>query len=219
MKKIIMSHPWVQMWTKPKQTIASIIQEDEKKGFLILSFLYGFAQSFYFAQYFSLGMVYEFWMNILLAAIFAVPVGVVYFSVSTYVIYLVGKVVRGKGSYHQIRAANAWSNVTQIASLAFVLPLILYFKNAYFIASFFQNPFEGGALFLVFFYLISQLVLSIWTFILFVLSLAEVQKFSVWRALLNIALVVLFYFVLILAIGEIITLTTSSNIAFFQGKI
>ena len=87
-----------------------------------------------------------------------------------------------------LRAAVAWSNVPSIVTLGMWALLLAVFGSQVFDKEFVQTQFIGyqaGILFLV---MLVEMVVSIWGFVILLNTLAEIQKFSIWRALLNVVI-------------------------------
>ncbi len=181
-------NPWWSIWVKPKATIRAIIALNSRYGFISLCFLYGLVQTIHVAQVASLGINIPLWGIILLSLIFSIPVGFVCFSFSTLFIYFIGKLLRGQGSYYEVRAAVSWPSVTAIFSLIFIGVLISTFQEVFFYRNFSEIVPEDWRVFLVIFFILAEAVLGVWKFVMFIMALSEVQKFSGWMAFLNIIL-------------------------------
>ncbi|MBI2743339.1 MAG: YIP1 family protein [Chlamydiales bacterium] len=188
MAKQMSSSPWVKMWTKPRETIRSIVSIDPNYQIWWLAAVYGFPMLLNMSQNMSFAASIPLLMILLIAAIFCAPIGMLGFMITSALVHWTGKWLGGVGTFQQIRAAIAWSNVTNLATSALWLLLVLVFGTDVFFKTFPQLPFEGASLAVVTIIFLLQTVLSIWSFVLLFQSLAEIQKFSVWRAILNIIL-------------------------------
>jgi len=189
-------HPWFSIWSKPKATIRKIVDFDPNYRLFILSTIYGFSSLISLAQTFALGNVLNSYL-ILIACVILSPIwGYLIFSFASFFIYLSGKLLKGKALYSHIRCAIAWSNVPMIVNaLSWIFLFIVFKENLLkeFPEGFPFNDFQKSFLFLVLF---SQLIFSIWILVLYINSLAEVQQFSVGKAILNIIVAVLLFLVL-----------------------
>ncbi|MES2344698.1 MAG: Yip1 family protein [Chlamydiota bacterium] len=183
------TNPWLKMWVKPRETIREIIQVDPKYHIYLLSGIYGFATLLHFSQNFSLG-AYLPWGAVLLGSlVFSVFIGLIGFGIAGKLIEWTGRLLGGKGSFQQIRAALAWSNVTNIVSILMWLLLVASFRGAVFLESFAESTFVGSALAVVLLAFLVQAVASVWGFVILVKSIGEVQGFSAWKGLLNVVIV------------------------------
>lgn len=181
-------NPWLAMWIKPRATIRSIISYDARHRFLTLCALYGLPLVFQIAQNMALGYSYSL-VGIILGTIFlALFAGMVGITIATAVIYVTGKWIGGKGSFIQVRSAIAWSNVTNIVTIALWIVLIAYFRHELFTDTFTTAPFTQRESMMVMGIFLAQTAMSIWSLVLLVQSLAEVQGFSAARSVLNLLL-------------------------------
>ncbi len=188
MTRQLVGNPWLKMWTRPRETIRGIVQDDPRYQIWRLAAVYGFPMLLHLAQSFSLSASTPLYMILLGSAILAAPVGMLGFMITSALIHWTGRWLGGVGSFLQIRAAVAWSNVTNLGTGLLWLVLVGAFGWQVFFKTFPQSPFTGVSLAVVGIVFILQTVLSIWSFVLLFQSLAEVQKFSVWRAIVNIIL-------------------------------
>lgn len=123
---------------------------------------------------------------LIMAAIFAVFVGYIGISVSSAVLYWTGKWIGGKGEYNDIRCAVAWSNVPNALQIFLWFVLILLFGFQVFDQRFADTNFTGPQLGIVITLFLGQAVLGVWSFLILLQTLGEVQGFSAWKALLNV---------------------------------
>jgi hypothetical protein len=193
----------LQIWTEPKATIRQIVKTNPNRSLWILSAIYGFPsilgsfQSLYLG--YSLGPVALFLIALVLSPLWG------YLSISIWsgIVYWIGKLFRGEGSFQEVRAAYAWSCVPLIVSSFFWVLLIVLFGRRLFLppvdANVLTNT-EGVVLFLI---LIAKLVFAIWSLVIYLNALAAVQSFSVLKSignvlvsgiLLTVVLGILFFF-------------------------
>lgn len=181
-------NPWLKMWTKPRETIRSIVKADPDYRLWWLAGFYGFPMLLSSAQNLSLSGKLSPVVIVIGAAVFAALVGMLGFQITSALVHWTGKWLGGVGTFLQVRAAVAWSNVTNVGASLLWLLLVAFFGADVFVRTFPESTFVGASLALVSSIFILQTVLSVWSFVLFVRSLAEVQQFSVWRAIINIIL-------------------------------
>ncbi len=196
-------NPWLSMWTQPKSTIRSIVDYDPNYRLYVLSAIYGLVSLISTFQSFALGLKINFFLLLLLCLIVAPLWGYIVFSISSFFIHLTGKWLKGQAKYKEVRASIAWSNIPMIGNLILWCILLFIFKQDLlkdFPASYeITNPQKT----ILFGILLSQLILSIWVLVLYINSLAEVQKFSVGKAILNIILAVILFIGLFFVISII----------------
>jgi len=205
-------NPWWAMWVKPRKTIRSIVDSNNKLAFIGLCFLYGLTQGAHFAQAFSLAAYFPLWLVVVIIALAAIPIGAISFSLGSLLLYWTGKLIRGAGSYHDIRAAVSWSNVTAIFSVILVGLMILSFGEAFFYRQFAETIFQDWRAFLLIAFLVGELLLAIWKLVIFIIALSEVQRFSAWMAIVNIILVGIVYFIIFFLIDKLLALMGGNSI-------
>ena len=142
----------------------------------------------------------------------AIPIGAISFSLSSLLFYWTGKILRGKASYRDIRAAISWSNVTAVFSIIFIGLMILTFGDAFFYRKFAETVFQDWRIALLVSFLIAEFTLALWKFVIFILSFSEVQGFSGWMAILNIILVVIIYLIFFFLLDKLLALVGGDNI-------
>lgn len=179
-------HPWLSIWTRPRATIAEIVASHPNRSLWVLAAIYGFSSLMNLFQSGSLGSKMGVVPILILAVVFSPLWGYVAFSFWSWFVSWTGKWFKGKGPYTHIRAAYAWSCVPMVFQIPLWLFLVAVFGRKLFTAF----P-EGAALgpseaSLLFFLLIGKVVLAVWSLVIYVNALAEVQKFSILRAIGNL---------------------------------
>lgn len=102
-------------------------------------------------------------------------------------LYMVGKLIKGKASYYEVRVAVSWSNVPNFFNIIVILFSLSMFGGKLY------DPNMMGSLSVMgmnvaFLFTFFQLLFGIWAFVLLLHALGEVQGFSAWMALLNLVL-------------------------------
>ena len=181
-------NPWWSMWVKPRKTTRMLIEKNARYGFLWLCLIFGMTESLRAAQSMSLATHLPLWGNLLVCLVFAIPFGAISFYATALLVFWTGKLIKGKGSYKEILVSASWSNVTTTMSLCLYALTLLFLGNAFFYKQFNDAafPFPLSITLIVIF--AAEFILSVWRLVLFIKSLAEVQKISGWMALLNVLL-------------------------------
>ncbi len=194
-------NPWTGIWVRTRETIRAIIQFNPNYMYPLLCFIYGLPTFFQMIQNFSLGDRFGLPGIIVVAAILATAVGFIVINIAAALLYWTGKWIGGTGTYQQIRAAEAWSNVPSIVNIAIWFINMAVFGDRIFKNAFVETPFAGHELGLIFFTAVVQVVIAVWTFIILLKALSEVQGFSLWKSFFNMVLpsIVIFIALLILA--------------------
>ncbi len=179
-------NPWTAIWVRPRETIQKIVNFNPQYYFVILASVYGFNLLMQMMQNLSLGQDFSLTGIMVVALILAPFLGMLSLSVGAFLLRWTGKWIGGKGSYLAIRASMTWANVPNVINILLWLILVGFFKRAVFMNTFGQTPFEGGLVYFVAFIFLLQTVLSIWSFIILIKGLAQVQGFSAWKGLFNV---------------------------------
>ncbi len=201
MARTVPGNPWLKIWIEPKKTIRTIVSTDSRFGLFILAAIYGLPLAFNFAQSFSLSSAVPVWAIVIGSLIVCMFLGLLGISISAWLLQWTGRWIGGRGNYQSVRAAVAWSNVPNIATIIMWVVLLGAFGGQVFNKNFSQMHFIGyqaGILFLV---MLIESIASIWGFIILINTLAEVQGFSIWRALLNVLIPFVSIVVIIWIVG------------------
>lgn len=184
-------NPWVSIWFSPKKTIAKIAHAQPNYGLWLLSAFAGFLFFINVSQFFFLTGPLGFWGVLLMAILLSPIIGYLYLSIGSAIVFFIGKLMKGKASYKQVRAALAWSYVPLIVNILMWLLLIATFREKTFV------NFPGGEMldpYQVYFVLgfsIVQVVFAIWALVIYLHGLAQVQGYSVIMAIGNVVVATL----------------------------
>lgn len=183
-------NPWTRIWTRPRATIRHLVQTDPKRHVAVLAILGGVAQAL--IQMMDSGAGEE----LSLPAIFALaltvgPVlGLMALYIGAALLRWSGRWIGGRASGQELRTAVAWANVPMVVVLAafvLLLPLVgrLPFLDDEALAILPLNVGQAiGMLVLG----IAIAVLAVWSFVLLLKGVGEVQGFSAWKAWGNLVL-------------------------------
>jgi uncharacterized membrane protein len=188
MARKVERNPWLSIWVQPRETIREIVETNPRYRFYVLCALYGFPMAMSFAQSFSLASRFPVWSIVIASLVICTFFGFIGISISTWLLHVTGKWIKGTGTFQTIRAAVAWSNVPNAVTAITWFILLAVFGGKIFYRDFSEMTFVGyqaGVVFLIF---LVQSIVSIWGFIILLKTLGEVQGFSAWRALLNVAI-------------------------------
>lgn len=188
-------NPWLSIWVKPRQTIRSIVNYNVSYRFLAICSILGFLQVLICYTFFPTVPFLRGLLILPLPILFMLALLFEYFhfTISAAFLYWGGKMLKGKGSFKQIRAAIYWASVPRIATFGLSILLGLIIAALCVVKpSFFKPIFIVG---LMWGLSISSIC---WAVVILVCTLVEVQKFSTWRTILNIILAIIFWAVLLI---------------------
>lgn len=172
--------PWISMWTSPRPTIRAVVNLNPKFGVIYLAAIYALENNFFFSSYWSLGLSFPFYA-ILLASIVLAPVfGIIWVYFTGWILHFTGKWLNGTAPMSHLRAAAAWSKIPSTISILMWLILLITNSEMTFIHAI------SGPTWL--FMNLIAIILGVWSLVLLVQSIQEVQAFSLGIAFLNVVL-------------------------------
>ena len=160
-------NPWREVWLHPRNTIKAILKYNPKYMVLPIVIL---ANASAFLSDIELVKFASEYSYIGLALIGAM-LGVAMFYLAALLYSITGQWIGGKADALKLRAAIAWSMLPMAAGSILVIPFVFAVRN---------NSFAIISSILLIFQ-----ILIVWAFILHVGMISEVQKFSIWKAILN----------------------------------
>lgn len=176
--------PWLTMWAQPKSTIRDIVHFNPKQGVLTLSAIYALDSFLFYANWWSLGLSYPFYQILIASIVLSLFIGVIWLYFMGWIFHFTGRWLKGHAPALHLRAALAWSRIPFLAGL-FMWMILLTAQPDY---VFVQDAGGPSSLFINFI----SLALGLWSFILLIQTIREVQGFSVGRSFFN---VILAYFI------------------------
>lgn len=179
-------NPWLTIWTRPKNTVARIVQENPNRSLWWLAAIYGFCSLLNLFQSMALGNAMGIVGIFALAVIFSPIYGYISFSIWSGFVYWVGKWFKGQGSFREVRCSYAWSCVPILINIPLWIIMASLFGNQLFMNTLSANALPKTEVFLLFAILIAKVVVAIWSLVIFLNALAEVQKYSMVRSIFNV---------------------------------
>ena len=184
-------NPYKSIWLSPRPTIQFIVDTNPTYLVLVLAALVGVYGGLSSASAEGWGYnLSAFWLFI--GIVMIVPfISIIGLYLGAALTRWTGKWLGGSATQQQIRAAYAWSYIPMIAAMVLYIPLLMIYGFDLF--AFSGNvilpeadpmvPRQVGPL--IIFVAIVETVLCVWSFIVSLHCLGQVQGFSAWRALGN----------------------------------
>lgn len=176
-------NPWLEILYRPRTTIRQIITRDPKWGVYILIALAGYDQYLDTAtrQAFgdNLGILGILGLGLIIGPI----AGIISFSIFSFMVGFIGRRLSGEAENDDVLAVLAWSQAPIIIKLILrAIQILIYGEDLFRSASprLEENPIL--ALMLIPF-TAAGILIALWQLVLYVLTLAEVNRFSIWRSL------------------------------------
>lgn len=181
-------NPWLSIWTKPRATIRRIVEENPNRSLWLLAFIYGLDSLISNAHALTLGQIIPPFILFPIIVILSPIWGYAFFSILSAAVLFIGKLFGGIATFRAVRAAFAWSCVPFAVSLVLLFATVFIFGQKLFMPNPVNQALSDKLTFLMFFILIAQVVLPIWSLIIYLKGLAEVQGYSVLKAIFNVIL-------------------------------
>jgi hypothetical protein len=200
-------NPWVSIWTRPRETVRYLLETDPERMVLVLAALGGISQLLDQASTRNAGDTFPVTTAVLLAVLLGPAIGLFSLFLGSILVAWTGRWMGGGGSARQLRTALAWANVPLVASLLLWIPLMLGVGEEMFTS--YTPRLESSPVLALMVLLLGMvgIVLAIWSLVILLKGVGEVQGFSAWKALGNVLLaflVVLVPIVLMAVVAAII---------------
>ena len=186
----VIGNPWATVWTKPRATIRRIVESDVRYQVTFLAILSG-ALIWLERRWSNPSTAAAFPMLVVIAVVVGAVLGIIELYVNGALLKWAGAALGGVGSYAEVRAAVAWSRVPVIVAVSIGILAILLGTDGPMLGA--ESSGSGAGLLLL------HGALVMWGFVVMLKCLGEVHRFSVWRALGSILLIVLAIVVILAA--------------------
>jgi hypothetical protein len=177
----VIGNPWATIWTRPRATIRRIVETDVRYQVTFLAILSG-ALIWLERRWSNPSTAAAFPMLVVIAVIVGALLGIVELYVNGAMLKWAGAALGGVGSYPEVRAALAWSRVPVIVAVSIGVLAILLGTDGPMLGG--EVSSSGASL------LFLHGALVMWGFIVMLKCIGEVHRFSAWRALGSILLIV-----------------------------
>jgi hypothetical protein len=188
-------NPWFSIWTKPRATMKELFQSTPRYVFLL--FLTGaFVQVLDRASLQHKGDSMGLIQLIVISVIGSLIGAAIYFYLVPTILRWIGSKIGGKGTTERVRYSVAYAYIPMVYSLIIVwLPSLFLFGIENFTT--FTPVVDSSSTLTLLFLLFGMvdLVIGIWSTIIFLKCLGEAHQFSAWKALLTTILSVLIFVV------------------------
>ena len=203
--------PWLAIWTKPRETIRRIVDDDPSHQVVLLAVLAGIGQALDRAASRSTGDTLSLPVILAICAVAGPLGGLVSLYISGALLHWTGrKFFGGQASSEEVRAAVAWSLVPRIFSSALWIPELALFGTEMFTSA--TPRIDSNLLLAVLLLGVAGIkaILLIWYVVVFFKCVGEVHRFSAWKALASLSMSALILFVPVFVVGAISRIITVS---------
>ena len=186
-------NPWFSIWLRPRATIQQIVDTNPTRLVLVLVVLAGLPSVFEVCSK-KTSLPTSLFLSFILGPL----LGIIILYIGGALLHLTGRWLGGLASPQNIRAALAWSNVPIIWALLLWIPKLSLFWSTSDV-SFIDNSDPVG-------FILLEKMIGIWSFVILLKCLGQVQGFSVWRALGNSILAALFFLIIVVVVAQLLVL-------------
>jgi hypothetical protein len=195
---ITQSNIFIKIWTAPRAVFRFIDANRYEKHVTLLLFLSGIVRTFDRASAKNMGDHFSLWGVIGFCLVLGGLFGWVTYYIYSALVSWLGKWLNGNADTQSILRVLSYAMFPSIVALLFLVPQIAIYGNELFKSN--GDIYSAGLFANMVFYicLIVEFSLSIWTIVLCVIGVSEVQRFSTGKAIANLLLPALFFVVIIL---------------------
>ncbi len=182
---------FTKIWTAPRMVFKFIEAHKYEGNQTILLVIAGIAGALQRASDRSLGDDADLLMVIVTSLVAGVLTAFIFYPFYALLVSWTGKWLKGKADTASVLRVFAFSSIPSIFVLILTVLAILFLGKEFFLSET-SLLFESTPHTIIFLgLLIPQVILAIWSLILFVIGLSEVQQFSILKAIINIILPIL----------------------------
>jgi len=179
--------PWLTIWLSPRKTIRRIVDTNPEYMVIPLAVFSGVYRVLDRASKQGLGDSFPLTWILVLALLGGLVGGVISLYLTAALFRWTGSWLGGQATSKEVRCAVAWSSIPDVLLLVAFIPAILVFGQNWFTSSAeWLSP--QGALAILTCSASIGIPVTIWRIIMLVKCLAEVHRFSAWRALAALVL-------------------------------
>lgn len=197
-------NPWLTIWTQPRSTISRIVAHNPNQCLWWLAAIYGFCSLMNLFQSMALGSAMGPVAIVIWAVVLAPFWGWLNFSIWSVFVSWVGKWFKGEGSFTTVRSAYAWSCVPIVLNVPLWLLMVVLFGQQLFLNFPDAHLLPNYQMTFLFLILIIKVVLAVWSLVIYLNALAEVQKFSILKAILNVVLAGVIFAVIMFVVWSLL---------------
>jgi Yip1 domain len=202
-------NPFLTIWTRPRSTIRGIVNTNPDFRVLPIAIAGGMLEVLQLESMVFAGDQLTVLPIVLIAVVLGPPVGLILLYAGAWIVEMSCRLLGGQADSSEVRSALAWSSVPFLATIPlWILRLACLGRELFTL----DKPSLSGQPALAYFLaatVVPELILSVWWMLVTVKALGEVQRFSAWRALSSMLLLLspVIVLIVILAIVAYFLLT------------
>ena len=198
-------NPFLSVWLHPKQTARYVIEHKTIVYALMLVVIgyiaSGFSGFMNSELYPDFSYVWIFLISIILGPI----LGIIMMFIASGIVFLIGKLLKGTGSFWDVFKASSLSSIPAIFTGPFYILWMFVSPESFF----FEDEVSAIAVIVS----IIMIVTSLWSVIILVAAIAEAHQFSILRSIISLIIPAILLFIFIFGL---ITIIVIIFVAFFS---
>ena len=190
-------NPFLTIWTRPRATIRGIVNTNPAYRVLPIAIAGGVLEALQLESLVFAGEQLTVPIILLIAVVIGPPLGLIFLYAGAWIVATSCRLLGGQADSREVRSALAWSSVPLLATIPlWIIRLALLGRELFTFAkpSISAQP---ALLYPLVATVVPELILSIWWMVVTVKALGEVQRFSAWRALSSMLLLLAPVFILV----------------------
>ena len=186
--KITDNQIFTKIWTSPRLVIRYLHENRYDKFSNTLLILSGISKSFDRASHQNMGDDMSLGAIIALCIIVGGLLGWLGLYIYSALLRWTGEWLNGQGSRDSILRMLSHAMIPSILAMLILIPQMVLFGKGIFQSDI--DMYQYGSFSMIFYYstLFIKVILGIWTIVIFVIGISEVQKLSIWKSILNLVL-------------------------------
>jgi len=179
-------NPWVSMWMHPRLTLQNLIDTGtEFDGFFSVVIIAGIAQKLS-DTFFDTNVPSDTILKLLgFAVVGGIISSLIYLLLASYLIHLIGQYLGGKASRDNIIAAVGWSEMPLACSMLIWILYIPLFASGVIGGEVQDQSISSASFAITTIILLIQVTLTLWSVVILLSAIGQVQRFSIGMTLLN----------------------------------
>jgi hypothetical protein len=173
----------LEMVTNPRKKIRKIIRIESRGQEIVLAILFGIDFTLSQLSFRNLGDFLPLPYVLMIAAIGGPVVGIVIMFLMGGLLHWTGNRLGGQASAEHLRAAYVWSFLPNLLALLLWLPQLLLLGTDSFTSAHPKLESNPVLALVILVFIGLTTITNVWSFILLLTNISEVQRFSIWRAL------------------------------------
>ena len=191
---------FTKIWFKPRMVFKYINDSQYDKYVYVLLILAGIMKSFDRAVDKNMGDNLSLIFVISICVFLGGLLGWISYYIYTALISWTGKWLDGKGDTKSLLRMTSYAMIPAILALVFIILQVGLFGIELFQSGFDVSSYGLVSIVIYFITLIFEIILGLWSLVIFVIGLSEIQKLSIGKSILNMLLPV---FIIIIPIALI----------------